>query len=117
MTSYDAYVIDGKDFLVSKLILKYELVKPNTFTIPFLNIKQFSKVHYAVYLNLLGDIGYVNNPNPYPTNFMANEWQYSAGIGLDFVTYYDKVFGIEFAVNRYGTTGFFFHVTTPFFEW
>lgn len=117
MTSYDAYVIDGKDFLVSKLILKFELVKPSTFTVPFLNIKQFSKVHYAVYLNLLGDVGYVNNPNPYPTNFMVNEWQYSTGIGLDFVTYYDKVFGIEFAVNRYGTTGFFFHVTTPFFEW
>ena len=48
---------------------------------------------------------------------MVNELQYSAGIGIDIVTYYDKVLGIEYAINRYGMKGFFFHVTTPFFDW
>jgi len=118
LTGYDAFVIDGSDYFISKLILKFQLVRPTSFTIPFINVKQFSRVHFSVYLNLLGDVGYVNQPvNTHPSNFMVNELQYSTGIGLDFVTYYDKVLGVEYAVNRYGMSGFFFHVTTPFFEW
>lgn len=118
MTGYDDYVIDGTDYFINKVILKYQLVKPQEFSIPYVNFKQFTKVHYSMYINLLGDIGYVNNPGIYdPGNFMINEWQYSAGIGIDFVTYYDKVLGIEYAVNRYGNKGFFFHVKTPFLDW
>lgn len=118
MTGYDAYVIDGSDYFISKLILKYQLMKPSAFTIPFINAKQFSKVHFSIYLNLLGDVGYVNQPGlTDPTNTMVNALQYSTGIGLDFVTYYDKVLGVEYAINRYGVGGFFFHVTTPFFDW
>ena len=118
LTGYDDFVIDGTDYVINKLILKYQLIRPNTFTIPFINFKQFTTIHYAVYLNLLGDVGYVNSKNfNHPSNFMVNELQYSAGLGIDIVTYYDKVFGFEYAVNRYGMTGFFFHVTTPFFDW
>ena len=118
LTGYDDFVIDGTDYIINKFIFKHQLIKPSTFSIPFLNVKQFSRVHYAVYLNLLADVAYVNDPNPYhPSNYMANNLQFSTGIGIDFVTYYDKVLGIEYAVNKYGMTGFFFHVTTPFFEW
>ncbi len=118
LTGYDAFVIDGTDYIINKLIFKYQLVAPRRFSIPFLDIQQFSKVHYAIYLNLLGDVAYVNDPFPLdPSNNMVNSWQYSAGVGIDFVTYYDKVLGVEYAVNRYGMTGFFFHVTTPFFNW
>ncbi|MEX0982255.1 MAG: POTRA domain-containing protein [Bacteroidales bacterium] len=119
LTGYDDFVIDGTDYVINKLILKYQLVKPQTFSIPFTNLAQFTKVHYAIYINLLGDLGYVNSLNfsGLSNNFMVNELQYSTGIGIDIVTYYDKVLGIEYAINRYGMTGFFFHVTTPFFDW
>lgn len=117
MTGYDAYVIDGTDYFVNKAILKFSLVKPSIFQIPYLKANQFSKTYFAVYLNLLADVGYVYNKFPGPTNFMVNELQYSTGIGIDFVTYYDKVFGIEYAINRYGMHGFFFHVATTFAEW
>lgn len=118
MTGYDDFVIDGTDYVVNKLVLKYQLMKPTAFSIPYLNVKQFSKVHLAIYLNLMGDVGYVNNPGTvHPSNFMVNEWQYSTGIGIDFVTYYDKVFSIEYAINRYGMRGFSFRATTPFFNW
>jgi len=117
MTAYDAFLIDGTDYFVNKLILKFQLLKPQTFSVPFLKAKQFSKVHYSMYLNLLGDIGYVYNSRPDPSNYMANALQYSTGIGIDFVTYYDKVFGIEYAINRYGMHAFFFHIATPFVNW
>jgi hypothetical protein len=38
-------------------------------------------------------------------------------VGLDFVTYYDQVFRLDFAINRYGEYGFFFHIETPFYRW
>ncbi len=118
LTGYDDFVIDGTDFVISKYFVKYQLIRPNTFTMPFLDFKQFTKTHYAVYINLMGDLGYVNSKYfNHPSNFMNNELQYSAGLGIDIVTYYDKVLGIEYTVNRYGMWGIFFRVTTPFFEW
>ncbi len=117
LTGYDDYIIDGTDYIINKVVLKYQLVKPQVFDIPFIRAKQFGKVHYSIYINLLGDIGYVYNKFPAPTNNMVNSLQYSTGIGIDYVTYYDKTFGVEFAINRYGMYGFFFHAKTPFQEW
>jgi hypothetical protein len=48
---------------------------------------------------------------------MLNDWQFSAGIGLDLVTYYDQVFRIDFAYNKYHEYGIFFHIETPFYRW
>jgi outer membrane protein assembly factor BamA len=118
MTGYDDFVIDGTDYFINKVIFKYQLVKPGSVTFRFFNMGQFNRVHYAVYINLFGDIGYVNSLYyTDPSNFMANSLQYSTGLGIDLVTYYDKVLSIEYAVNRYGMTGFFFRVTTPFLDW
>ena len=117
MIGYDSYVIDGTDYIVNKAIVKLQVVEPMTFTVPYIRMKQFNKVHFAMYLNIMGDVGYVNNQFPYPGNYMENALQYSAGIGLDFVTYYDKVLGVGYAINRYGVGGFFFYANTPFFEW
>jgi len=117
LSGYEAYVIDGSDYVISKYYLKLEVIKPNSFTIPFLGIKQFNKVHYALYFNVFADAGYVNSTFPDPTNTMVNTWQFSAGAGFDFVTYYDLVLGINYAINRYGEHGFFIHVETPFARW
>lgn len=118
LTGYDDYIIDGTDYFVNKIIFKFQAVRPKTISVPFLNIKQFSKIHFAMYINVLGDFGYVKNITGVdPSNFMVNALQYSTGIGIDFVTYYDKVLGIEYAINKYGATGFFFHVKTPFYDW
>lgn len=117
LSGYEPYVIDGSDYVISLYNLKYQLVKPNSYTLPFIKMPQFNKIHYAVYINVFADAGYVNNVFPNPTNTMVNTWQFSAGAGIDLVTYYDKVFSINYVINRYGEHGFFFHVETPFFRW
>ena len=117
LSGYEAYVIDGTDYVITKYNLKYQLVKQNTYTIPFIGMEQFNKIHYAVYVNMFADAGYVNSDFPNPTNTMVNTWQFSAGVGIDLVTYYDQVFRIDYVINRYGEHGFFFHVETPFFRW
>lgn len=118
ITGYDSYVIDGTDYIINKAILKYELIRPMQFSVPYLSVKQFSKIHFAAYLNLFADLGYVYNANYVdPSNYMVNELQYSMGFGIDFVTYYDKVLGVGYSLNRYGMHGFFFYTKTPFFGW
>ena len=117
LSGYEDYVIDGTDYFITKYILKFQLVKPRTQTIPFIRMEQFNKVHYAIYFNLFTDAGYVNNVFPDPTNTMVNDWQLSSGIGIDFVTYYDQVLRIDYVINKYGERGLFFHIETPFFRW
>lgn len=117
MSGYESYVIDGSDYFITKYDIKFQVVKPSSYTLPLIRMEQFSRVHYAVYANLFADAGYVNSDFPGPTNTMVNTWQFSTGIGLDFVTYYDQVFRIDFAVNRYREHGFFFHIETPFYRW
>ena len=117
LRGYEPYVIDGSDYVLSLYNFKIEVIKPNSFTIPFIGMEQFNRVHYALYANVFADAGYVNNDFPNPTNTMVNTWQFSAGLGLDLVTYYDKVFSIDYVINRYGEHGFFFRIETPFARW
>jgi hypothetical protein len=117
LSAYEPYVMDGSDFFIAKYNLKLQLVRPTAKTIPYLKMEQFNKVHYALYLNLFGDVGYVNNEFPNPTNTMVNTLQFSGGIGIDLVTYYDQVFRINYAINRFGERAFFFHIETPFSRW
>jgi len=117
MSGYESYVMDGSDYFISKYLLKLQLVKPRIQNIPFIKMEQFNKVHYAVYINAFVDAGFVNNEFPDPTNTMVNTWQFSTGLGIDFVTYYDQVFRIDFAINRYREHGVFFHIETPFLRW
>ena len=117
LRGYEAYVIDGSDYVLSLYNFKIQVVKPNSYTIPFIGMEQFNKIHYAVYINVFADAGYVNNEFPNPTNTMVNTWQFSTGIGIDLVTYYDRVFSIYYAINRYGEQGLFLQVETPFSRW
>jgi len=117
LSAYEPFVMDGSDYFITKFNLKIQLVKPRTNTLPLIKMKQFNKIHYTVYFNAFADMGYVNNEFPHPTNTMVNLLQFSGGVGLDLVTYYDQVLRIDFAVNRYGEYGFFFHLNTPFYKW
>jgi outer membrane protein assembly factor BamA len=117
LRAYEPYVIDGSDYVISLYNLKIQVIKPNSYTVPFIKMEQFNKIHYALYVNLFADFGYVNNQFPNPTNTMVNTWQISAGGGIDLITYYDAVFSVYYAINRYGEHGFFFQLATPFSEW
>ena len=117
LSAYEPYVIDGSDFFITKFNLKVQVVKPRSNNIPLIKMEQFRKIHYAVYVNAFADMGYVNNEFPDPTNTMVNTLQFSGGVGIDLVTYYDQVWRIDFAINRYREYGVFFHLNTPIYRW
>lgn len=113
LRGYEYYVIDGDDYFSMKHSFKYELLSPRVKKVGLIPFEKFNKVHYAIYCNAFFDSGYVwgekiNN------NTMVNEFLYSGGVGIDFVTYYDRIVRFEFTVNKFGEKGFFIHFGAPF---
>lgn len=113
LRSYEYYVVDGQNIGIGKLQLRYQLVKPAVAQVNFIPTEKFNKFHYAFYLGIFSDLGYVDDNTGYPNNRLANELLYSYGIGLDFVTYYDMVLRTEFALNKFGESGLFLHFVAP----
>ncbi len=109
---YEYYVIDGRHFGLFKTNFKMKLVDSGKKKIPGVNNPRYSSFHYAFYLNLFTDAGYVSD-SEYFNNLLANDWMIGYGIGLDLVTFYDKVFRVEFARNRLNESGFFIHFVQP----
>jgi hypothetical protein len=110
---YDYYVINGQYFGIYKMNLTYELLPTQVHDFKFIPSEKFSKVHYAIYVNIFTDAGYVYDNHFYPQNVLANQLLYSGGIGLDFVTYYDKVIRFEYTINKEGQSGLFINFVAP----
>lgn len=109
---YELYVIDGQHFLLYKSNIKFQLVKKHTIDLRTL-FKKFDKFHYSLFLNAFGDGGYVIDNLNRDTNPLANSLQYSYGLGLDFVSYYDVVIRLEASMNALGQPGFFINFRNP----
>ena len=113
--AYDLYVVDALNYAIFKNNLKFEILRPVTKNIPFIKNERFGKIHLAFYANLFFDFGYtwdVMIPENCSSR-IANQWIYGTGIGIDFVTYYDKVLRLEYGINGLGETGFFIHLVAP----
>ena len=88
------------------------MIKKNTIDLRTL-FKNFDKFHYSLFLNAFGDAGYaIDNLNA-ATNPLANKLQYSYGLGLDFVSYYDLVIRFEGSINALKEPGFYINFTKP----
>jgi len=109
------YVSHGDSYLLSKSNLKYEIIKQTKLDLHFIPTDKFSKAHYALYMNIFFDAGYISSSYNL-NNYTLNEFLYSGGIGIDLVTYYDKVLRIEYSLNKFGEHGLFFHLGAPIIE-
>jgi len=109
------YVSHGDSYLLSKSNLKYEIIKQTKLDLHFIPTDKFSKAHYAFYMNIFFDAGYISSSYNL-NNYTLNEFLYSGGIGIDLVTYYDKVLRIEYSLNKFGEHGIFFHLGAPIIE-
>ena len=106
-------MIDGDNFGIFKNNLKFNVIKPKVRNLPLIPTEKFSKIHYALYLNVFLDMGYAGALIPEPLNPMNNELLIGTGLGLDLVTYYDMVFRFEYSRNRLNEFGFFIHFMAP----
>lgn len=111
--AYEYYVIDGQNWYLGKANVKYRLIAPQVRKFEFINNSKVNTVHYAMYLNLFADAGYVEDKYYYKQNPLANQFLFGYGVGIDWVTYYDKTLRFEYSFNRLGEHGFFLNATAP----
>lgn len=102
---YEFYIIDGTRWGLLKTNLKYQILKTKEITLPVIKSEKFNKTFVALYGNLFFDAGYVDGEDFSENNSLVNQYIYSFGIGLDLVTYYDKVMRVEGSVNAQGQIG------------
>lgn len=102
---YEFYVIDGTKWGMIKTNFKYEILKPKSITLNFIPSEEFNKTFVALYGNIFFDSGYVYGKNFEDKNSLVNQYIYSVGMGLDLVTYYDKVMRVEGTLNGRGEFG------------
>jgi len=121
MRGYEYTVADGQVFAISNNTLKFNILKKKTFTLNWLAfLPQFNKIHLTIYANAHFDMGYAYNKWDYQLNTLSNQFLYAGGLGIDLVTYYDMVIGIDYSVNKQCEHGFlswknfFFSIKVPF---
>jgi outer membrane protein assembly factor BamA len=112
--SFETYVIDGLHYGLFKSNLKYKLQEKKEVQFSFIPWEKFNHLHYALYFNLFTDAAYVYSKKKLSENDLDNKLIFGSGIGLDFVTYYDIVFRLEYSWNPIYQGGFFIHFMSAF---
>lgn len=108
LNGFEFYVVDGPTYGGVQNKLLFELIPRRDKTLRWIPLEQFSQFHYAFYLKLHLDAGYVLNDNALEGNRMANSLLLGYGLGLDMVTFYDKVLSLNYSFNNFGDQGFHF---------
>lgn len=117
---YEYYAVNGNNAILFKSLIKFELLPLKVINLkvwPIRKLYQFNKIPLEIYTNIFFDAGYVDDRYDfYKTynNRLVNKTMYSAGIGVDFITYYDKVFRLDYSFNALGESGLFVHWKAAF---
>lgn len=112
LRGYENYAIDGTNYCILKNNAKYTIMKDRVFHAKGIHEK-WGKVNLAIYGNIFFDMGYVAQNYLQPIGIYNNKFLFSGGLGIDFVTYYDKVLRIDATINREGKFGVYLHFTAP----
>ncbi|RTQ53542.1 hypothetical protein EJV47_02030 [Hymenobacter gummosus] len=111
---YDAYVVDGRHYAVLRQGLSLRIFDAGWLDLPVLKDQRLDRVPLVLYLNTFADAGFVAERSVPATNRLPNELLASAGLGLHLVTYYDRVFTLEYTRTIHGFGGFFVRTQFPF---
>lgn len=116
---YDYYVVEGRSFGVVQQGLSWRAFAPPPVRLPFLNNPKVNTLPLAIYLNAFADAGLTTGtpvPRPLaPPNLLPGRLLASVGLGVHFVTYYDRVFCLELirTLTVYPALGFFLRTSFP----
>lgn len=113
---FEYYVVDGQSYVLTKSVMRYQLLKPHIFKFKWIPLEKFNTLHLALYTGIFADAGYVQDKASSISdhNTLGNSWISGYGAGFDVVTYYDVTFRFEYAFNNLGEGGFYVHFGAPF---
>ena len=104
---YEYYVINGVGGGYTKAIFSREVVNTN-FHIPSGKIKKLNHIPFRLYAKVYGNAGYVYDPEP-GNKLLSNRMLYSAGVGIDVITFYDFIVRFEWSFNQLGQNDIYLH--------
>ena len=115
LRGYEYHVIDGQSFISANTTLRFNIIPKKVFVINWLSaLSKFNKIHFALYAHSFIDMGVAFHTYPDSSNHLSNQFLYSGGVGLDFVTYYDIVFTLSYSMNKQQEHGLYFSFKLPF---
>lgn len=111
---YEPYVVDGSMIAIGKSELKLAIIPRHIVHWKLIPLRKFQDFPLGLYLSLFGDAGYVhdntfNNHDPY----LKDKWLTGGGVGLNFVTFYDKLLRVELSFNHLGGYALNFNTIIP----
>jgi outer membrane protein assembly factor BamA len=106
LRGYEYYVMDGQSFGLIRNELKYLIFNK----VLDLQYNKMPKIPIKVYAKTYCDNGYVVDKYYNENNTMNNRWLTGFGAGLDFYTYNEKVYRIEYSFNHLLENTLFFHM-------
>ena len=101
---YEYYVANGDKSILFKSFLNFELLPKkvvNAKIWPIRKAYQFNMIPIEIYANVFFDAGYVTDKTEVYkqyNNTLVNKLMYSWGIGIDFITYYDKLLKVRLLI-------------------
>lgn len=105
---YDLYVIDGNHFALGKFSFKRELIRFKKSFPKLIPIRQFETIPFDIYLRTYIDMGYVwDKQNMIFNKKFTNNLMTGGGVGLDIVTFYSIVIGLDYSINLERQNNFF----------
>jgi hypothetical protein len=115
---YEYYSVNGDQSILFKSLLKFELLPMQVINLkiwPIRKAYQLNRIPFEVYTNVFFDAGYVHDKfgiYKQNNNTLVNKLMYSTGVGIDFVTYYDKILRFDYSFNALRESGLFIHWKT-----
>jgi outer membrane protein assembly factor BamA len=110
---YDPYVVDGRHYALLKQGVSYRLFDAGRLQLQPLDNPKINTIPLVLYLNTFADAGYVGANTRGLANELPGRLLAAAGVGLHLVTYYDRVFTLEYTRTLRGQGGFFFRSEFP----
>jgi outer membrane protein assembly factor BamA len=106
----DRYVVDGTAGAILRNTLFRELFN---FYIPVTSSVSHDRIPFRIYATAFSDYGYAYNRD-FTANSLVNRMLYTAGVGIDIVTFYDLSFKFDYSFNQLGQNGLFLHIRNDF---
>ena len=114
LRGFEHYIVDGQQFYLAQHTLRYELINYTFNWGRFMLLETFRKMPIQVYPKIYFDHARVIDSENDSTDSYANQQLYSYGAGLDIVIYVDKIFSIDYSVNKFGRKGIYLHFNLSF---
>ncbi|MDF7814584.1 POTRA domain-containing protein [Hymenobacter sp. YC55] len=110
---YDPYVVDGRHYALVQQGVSYRLFDAGQVQLDGITNPKVNTIPLVLYLNTFIDAGYVSTPSVVAGNRLPKRLLASAGVAMHLVTYYDRVFTLEYTRTVRGQGGFFFRSQFP----